>query len=435
MKSGLRGRAALLLLAATAFLLLAEKASVSDPAREGDVTNFQTGDVQAVVVQNSHGKLGLYNLPGGVKAEEKAARDYSQEKLRKLVYAAAHLSAVRAFPEVGGQDYGFSEPAAKISLLTEKETLRLKIGRECPLSDGYYLKREESGTVYVLAAEDASPFLAPKEDFFDLSIFPESDEEIERLREITLSREGAAFSLRCGDEGFFLTEPAYARLSREAVGRYLLNPLKEFYVDRYAGEETELERFGLDKPDCALRLKTDREEWSCIFKKRPDGSWYCANTAGSAVGIVKEETAAFLLTEFSDLMEGSIYSRGLADLTEFSAHFGDHHMRLRILGEGEELILKGPNRECGLDEALQFYHRIKKIPPSGYVKSHAEISSERMLTMTFCLRGGGEDILEFYPSDERNCAVAVNGKAEFTTYTSVVRDMIRALEELERRVK
>lgn len=46
------------------------------------------------------------------------------------------------------------------------------------------------------------------------------------------------------------------------------------------------------------------------------------------------------------------------------------------------------------------------------------------------MRSGEVDILEFYPISDRQCAVYLNGRAELSTYTTVVEQIIRGFEGL-----
>ena len=50
--------------------------------------------------------------------------------------------------------------------------------------------------------------------------------------------------------------------------------------------------------------------------------------------------------------------------------------------------------------------------------------------MSFEKRDGTTDILEFRPVNDRQCAVFINGRADFATYTTVVRDIISVWEKL-----
>jgi len=47
------------------------------------------------------------------------------------------------------------------------------------------------------------------------------------------------------------------------------------------------------------------------------------------------------------------------------------------------------------------------------------------------MRDGSEDILEFMPISDRQCAVFINGSAEFATYLTSAEDIIRAFDKLK----
>ena len=66
------------------------------------------------------------------------------------------------------------------------------------------------------------------------------------------------------------------------------------------------------------------------------------------------------------------------------------------------------------------------VPEAGVLEGDEECAAKPALTISVALRNGGEDILEFCPLSDRQCAVCVNGVAGFTTYNTVVADLIAA---------
>ena len=79
---------------------------------------------------------------------------------------------------------------------------------------------------------------------------------------------------------------------------------------------------------------------------------------------------------------------------------------------------------------MEFYDKINAIPVAAVLDGEEAITAEPLLTISFTLRSGKEDILEFYPISNRQCAVFVNGTAEFSTYTTVTTDIMKAFDNI-----
>ena len=73
--------------ACAVFLSLFPKtASAEGAAPSRKITDMSAAEVQAVVLHNQSGTIGLLNLPSGVAVEGGDSSIYSQEKLVSLIY-------------------------------------------------------------------------------------------------------------------------------------------------------------------------------------------------------------------------------------------------------------------------------------------------------------------------------------------------------------
>lgn len=94
------------------------------------VTDYSVGDVQAVLLVNEMGTMGLINTADGVVVDGADSSVYSQQKLKMLIYAVAHMGAERDISKGVGEDFGLEAPAAQVSLLLQDKTIRLRLGRQ-----------------------------------------------------------------------------------------------------------------------------------------------------------------------------------------------------------------------------------------------------------------------------------------------------------------
>ena len=405
------------------------------------ITEVSAGDVQAIVLKNLTGSIGLLNTPDGIGVEGAAAEDYSQSKLITLVYSLAHLTAQRTFEAPEGEEpqnlYGFEKPSAQVSLLLKERTIRLLLGRKSPVSGEHYLQVEGAPEVYMVDEETADMMLQPVSDLRDLSMYPMLTKDmLKNLTQIKIINSKGEIVLQqiptdTVSSFFNMTSPVTAALDWKNVDNILLNPLQKLIPKHFVSDNEPLSSYGLDKPDYTLELTLADQLYSCGFTQKDPDTWYCADLSGTLVSEVDAPAVEFLQMDFMDLIGGSIYTAAVADISRLSAKYNKKMVELELTGESTALTGSVGNQQMDYLEVLDFYDRVDAIPAAAVYNEAEPVDSSPMLTLIVSCRNGNEDILEFYSVGKRQYAVYVNGVCEFTTYATVVSDIIEAFDRLE----
>lgn len=404
------------------------------------VTNVPVSELQAAVLSNRSGVIGLMNTPEGVIVDGGEQALYSQSKLKALVYTLAHIPAQRVITAGAGDDFGLEDPQGQAVLLLPDSTLRLRLGRENPLTGEFYLQDEGSSAIYLVETAVAEQILQPVDDLRELSMFPVLDTQtMGKVSQVSISYGGAKIVLEKQAGGtvsnfFHLAAPVMAELDWEKVDTLILNPLRQLAPAHFVSDDVPLSVYGLDMPEALLELTVDGTVYRCGFSRKDENSWYCANLEGSTVSEVDDGAVSFLKTEFLDLIGNNIYSKSLADLVRIGVKYNGTQYALTVAGEGEHLTASLGDRQLDAQEALEFYRKIDTFPAASVLDGSEEIEAEPILTVAYTLRDGQEDILEFHPVSQRQCAVFVNGAADFSTYTSVITDYMAAFDALAGKV-
>lgn len=393
------------------------------------VTDYSVGDVQAVLLINEMGTMGLINTADGVVVDGADSSVYSQQKLKMLIYAAAHMDAERIVSKGAGEDFGLEAPAAQVSLLLRDKTIRLKLGRQNPLTGEYYIE-EEGGATYLVKEESAKVLLQTLDDLRELAPYPGiTAENISSVSRITVTNGNGSFALELLPSGFYaMTQPVQTELNWERVSQYVLNPLRQLVPERFVSEGTPLSEYGLDSPECTVELTMDGKTWRCGFVQKGPETWYCANLDGTLVSELETSALSFASVDYLQLIGNTIFSKSIADLQRIGVKYNNKQFSVTISGEGSTLSSVIGNRQFDDQETVAFYRNISSVPAVGRFEESADVEPVPMLTLTMTSRNGTEDILEFHPVSERQCAVYQNGVANFTTYRTVVSDMIAALD-------
>jgi hypothetical protein len=133
------------------------------------ITDIPVSGIQALAITNAHGSYGIINSPDGISAVSDKSGNFSVKEMRALVFAAAHLRAMRRLDN-------YSPPQAEdIEKSSARFTLILSDGREnnfailqkSPVSDGYLLYFEEQKAVFLISQSNAEWFLRSAEELLD----------------------------------------------------------------------------------------------------------------------------------------------------------------------------------------------------------------------------------------------------------------------------
>lgn len=428
-------------LCAALLYVFQEKTEAQMPEGQIEVTNYGVGNVQAIVLGNEHGSIGLINTAQGVIVDGDATEKYSQDKLKYLVYSLAHIPAERVVDGQEAENYGFSDPSAQASLLLEDETIRLQLGRQNPLSQEYYIRSSKSDEIYMVDRAVADQMLQFAQDLRDLSLYPPlTDDALAALSEISLENDGGKIVLtqvksNTHSNFYAMSEPVAAALNWESVDKLILNPLRRLAPVHFVSDDVPLSDYGLDQPECVLELTLGGTRYRCGFVQKTSDVWYCARLDGSLVSEVDAEALPFADLTYLDLIGNTIYAKGVADLSRIGASYEDKRIEITIEGAGTDLTATAGTRQMDSRETIAFYKKIGCIPAAARLQGTESIDPGVILTLSVTARDGTEDIIEFHPMSQRQCAVFINGAADFSTYNTVVTEMIAVFEALNEQTK
>ena len=162
------------------------------------VTNFRMGEVQGLVLKNEAGTMALINTPGGVILEGEEAHPYAQDKLKTLIYTVSHLTARRQLDSdsTRSEEFGTENPLAQASILLPESTIRLRLGRQNPISGEYYLSVEGRDSFYMIDSETAGLMLQTARDMREFSLYPPlTQESISDIIQIKITNRKGSFAI------------------------------------------------------------------------------------------------------------------------------------------------------------------------------------------------------------------------------------------------
>lgn len=398
------------------------------------ITDLSVADIGGAAVKNSSGSYGLLQENGALIMMDEPEADWSVRKMNAFVFYFSHLRAVKTVEaEESLAEYGLDPADSVITLLlTNGEKVRLSLGKANPMDGAYYLQKEGDENLYLVEALAAALAEQSKDDFRDMRLFPDLDETgLNSLTQIQIQKDGSFYTLeRTTKQGtsYRLSWPVEVDINWELADRMVIAPLQALEPETFVSSGRPLSEYGLDSPEKLLELTMDGRQYRIGFSEADGESLYCAELSGQMVYKVKKEQTEFLDAGYMVLLGDSVYTRNIAEISNLTLTDGTNRYSLKVKGEGENISgsLNG-NRLDYLD-IVQFYRNISQIPIAGELSQGESVGPKPLVTMTVQLRKGDMDVISFLPlsGSDRLYAVSLNGQIQFTTYRSVMEDIISA---------
>ena len=408
------------------------------PAEESvkAITDISASRLEALLIADGDRQTVIYNDPSGLIIDGVSDMSlYSQPKLVSLAYSLIHLMPEKKLEGANASELVQEDNSTEICIFTDTDTVRLYLGRKCPVGEGRYLKNG-TGEVFIISPETAELIERDTEDYRKLDMFPAlSGSNLSSLKALRVTNGGEAYTLRQieGDTVstfFAMTEPVETVPDWENVYKKVLDPLFALTPDRFVSDNADMADYGFLKRDYVLELLIDGRVYACGFVQKEGGTYYCADMNSRLVSEISAEKLDFLSVGYMELIGSSVYSLSAADTASVSAKYSDGTVTLEVTGISDTLCSYTPARQLDTHETTQLFSQIVSVPASAQLTGDEKLSDEVLLTMSFEKRAGTTDILEFRPVNDRQCAVFINGRADFATYTTVVRDIISVWEKL-----
>ena len=315
--------------------------------------------------------------------------------------------------------YGLDAPRAKITLLLpEGDPVRLFFGDTCSVSEQVYMRKENEDAVYLISAENAELLLQSPEDLRQMELFPPDLD----LSQLTLTNASGSFTLvqnQNSASGLFeMISPVSCTPDWAAVNEKVLLPLKELVPDHFIAADASLSDYA-DEPFCTLSLSDGSQTWVCRFAQGRDNVIYCATDGSGNIYSIASEKTAFLDVAYNDLLGSSLYRRSVSQVSRVTLTVENQTYSIDFSGSADTLSSVFCGHSFGATDTQHFYNLLTAIPIAGELTDDASPQAQPMITLTFNLRDGETDILEFLPINTSYCAVSVNGEAQFATYANV----------------
>ncbi len=330
------------------------------------------------------------------------------------------------------EKYNLNEPRATLLLRDEKGiSLTLYLGSKSPLDDGYYLTtdRQEDG-VYLIDSYYAQAMMRPLGEYSDLQLLDfvyESD--FERLKSVGIyGKNRLPLEFLYTDDGFMMTKPVEHMGMQDDLKVMLLTPLMHLRAKERL-EADVWEEAGLEDPEYTVELDYDGKNIEILIGSEMGKNRHLAFKGGKEIFLIDSAALDFLKMDYRKLLGEYVYFRSIGEVESIKIDSSqeNYDVKIKQIDRNTYEAAIGDKKVNG-SAAVALYNKIIEMPLLK--KLDQKISESEEYSITIELKNGKKDILRLMKLNEREYAVEINGRAEFSTPATAVNMIGEKLDSL-----
>lgn len=427
----------LLLGAATALLVAYSPrgAAVEADSTVYSITDISVADFAALAITNSKMSFGVLQQGQTLEVVSAVEGNYDMGELRSLVYAACHLTGSRKLTEQASwEEYGYGAPQAEVTVIkTDGTSQQVSILMQNPIDGNYYMYSHSGQAVYLVSQQVAELFLRGESDFFSHTVFPQiTVENYTDLGDVSLdfNGKGRNYTLTQSEGSFRLTEPITHRVSAVTALQELVNYVSALYADAYVAQGASLSSYGFDDYTLRIELSFGGQSYSALLLDQGGDVCLMADEATGDVYEVQRANLPMLMRDYQTLLGGKVYQYAAGDVSDVTVSDAGAELFFQLSGEGESLgaTVGGKLLDSGAVAQLMAALCAPEIEREAKDITLAEAE----LALTFTMKNGSKERVEFIPQGGEDYAVSIGGVTNFITTGGSVQKIRSAVEEYKK---
>ncbi|MFV0401168.1 MAG: DUF4340 domain-containing protein [Oscillospiraceae bacterium] len=415
-----------------------------------------------VTIKNQYGEYTIYALPGSSDTVSgsyaiKGMEDYQVTSLSSLM-TSAKVSSVKSVVTEKADDlgvFGLTNPQATVSIKYEDNTsATLLIGDAAPAGEGYYAKRGDSDTVYLLSpSTGAAKFLDDKLTLMDKTLTggtAGSDEEAAsqfgrvELGGTVRGEEPVIIEALPEDEvtsasGMVLTShrivsPIRVNLAYQR-GSDVLAKAFGLVADKVvdAGKTPEnLAKYGLEEPYSTISIelvqqyqegetiKTMTIPYSLqVSAPQADGSVYLVTGSSELIYQIQASALPWLESTAFDLMDRMIVMPFIDKVASIKLEGeGVETSLFNLSGESSDLVVQINDSPVDTANFRAYYQTLIGTSYDSIPEEELPEDAREIFAITYNYREGGADVVKFYEGPSRKVYATLNDGDPYLVLTS-----------------
>ncbi len=397
------------------------------------ITDVHVGDAAGLVIRRADEKQGILHVNGSFSVLDHESIAFDESRLSALLFAACHLQAGRVIATPDDLAvYGLAEPECQVSiLLANSEYVRFSIGRANPVSGQRYVLSEDE-RVFLIDGETASLFFQKTDDLRKMSLFGDwTPDVLAKPSQIAVLNAHGAYVLSLIEDSvsgmYAMISPVTAALDWQTVDTRVLQTLPLLIPETFVAEQADLADYGLDTPDLTLALTVGGATRIALFSQASGELWYACAAGSNDVYALPDSLLTGLTAGYTDLLGSSLYHRSLGEIESVTLSTDRSARQFAFLRKPDQILCETDGQVLDAAATSSLYKQLSQIPIAGVLDRSADLSAQPVVRLTFRLRSGALDIIEFIPFEARYCAVSINGEIQMATYKTIADHLLSLL--------
>jgi hypothetical protein len=368
--------------------------------------------------------------------------------LSSIATSASQLAATKII-EKNPADlsiYGLSTPAATVELTISDKVRTFLVGKETPLSDGYYLMEKGDSNVYITSTAVSTDFLNSELSFVNTALLTvDQTNDVPNISAVTFggtarttpiniiksptasSSSSSATSIAAD---YVITTPLSIDTGSDKMST-LTKALTSISADSCVSLDVStasLQKYGLDKPKYAFSVTISKKSTTLLFGSTVTDSGteyiYIMLSGRNAIYRIATSNVPFYNYKLIDLASPLQFIYMINTVKSITVQSGTNIWKFDLSGTDDALAIKCGSKTLTTKYFQNYYQTLIGISIEG--ETSAPQNPQLLCKVTFEFRDSAKSnaVSEFYMMNGSFSAWSINGKTNFDTLTSSINKLI-----------
>lgn len=438
---------AAVLVAALGIFLIATKQNsdkLSKESEEADkliLFDFDSDSIDKVEINNESGRyLMIYNESSGWELSEADKElELNPASVESITSNMSDLTAEKILNDSDSSKYGFDDPI-KISAFSGDTEYTLLIGDATPTYENFYVMKENDENIYLIDYTTGSYLCATRDFLKQGYILNCGSSDITQfcLWEGAEKDENILFSMTKSGGAWIMDKPYQdSSVYNTQITLFLDDAIRDeiFEFIQEDCKESDYAKYGFDDPQYVFEATYTDGYTKVIFGDytNNENEMYALFTETGQVVTVVSNEIALLSYDTMDMMNTSVYSANISDVSEIEITMPDVSVTLEITSDDDSYIYSVDGKELTTDEEREAFASFYNSFNNAYfesIENDDKPSGDAEITIKYTLTNNIVKEIEYIPvpGDDSNTYWAIN-TGEYTGFV-VRKKVIAGIENM-----
>lgn len=401
------------------FFLTNKMKSKEEDSSSIKIVSLDREQLSEIDVKNSEGNFVFSKKGTEWEMTSTEKFDFDKTKVDSIAANMADLLSSKIVEENPDdiEKYGLKDPVVVTVKTTDGKTEAVEVGDETPTKQGYYLKKKDNNTVYIVGQYVGEALRSTKTDLRNKSIFDANSEDVVFF---SLEKNGEnVFDLEKKDDQWKMVKPVNA-----TAHIVKLNPIIEsiirMQVEEYVEKDpSDLSKYGLQNPKYAFRAKTANMDVKVLLGNAKEDMMYGMIDGTNEVIKVYSSSLDFVDMPAIQMTDQLVYIADINNVSEVLVKIDGKTINSKIEAnkddkDKEKFYIDGKDVTAKGEEAVSkfraFYRSLVGVAFND-ILTKENPQGEPVISITYKLKSSpGQGIVEFIQKDENTYYAMVDGK-------------------------